>query len=122
MTGYAMNAARHTIRCLIVCNSPGELLATEALAERKVALDNTLEERVVTFSKGVETRAVRRYVLRDFFDAAEVKRSRSGEAKCFRIEFHTREGADHYWGDIVARLLRSIARESSAEARIESVT
>jgi hypothetical protein len=117
-----MDAGRHTIRCRILCDSPGDLRAVEALATRKVMLDSAIDEKTVSYSGGVETLAVRRHVLRDLFDAVELQSDRTGDTGSVGIVFHTRPGADPYWGDVVARVLRGIVREASTPVRIEFVT
>lgn len=99
-------------------SSPDELRAAEELAKSKIDLNSVVIDVARHRRGGAERIVERTFRLGDCFSEIEIisTPAKADSAESFKIVFHVRDDADHYWKDIIVRILRSI-RESGASVR-----
>jgi hypothetical protein len=107
-----------TLKCVMMFESTLDALRVLETVSQKIDPDRIVEDKILSFPDGMLKVNTRQFVIRDLFDKIEVT---SVVDTYFHITFHVREGADHYWGDVVVSIIHSSLKDSKGNVKFESV-
>lgn len=84
----------------------------------RIDLNDALPMTIRSYPCGIEKQVTTFRRLGDYFDSINVATSGRKDDTSFKMVFRVRHGVDHYWKDLMLRILRSF-KSDDADVSIE---
>jgi hypothetical protein len=92
----------------ITCHSPGEAEALQQWLASRIGLDLVWTDTIRATPNGVEQVQTVRHRLGDYFADIRMMPDSQGPSSSFRLFFHGRPDARHFWKDLMVNILQEI--------------